>query len=91
MATTEAGGGVPLELRERLAWNIEGSPEFTAHEIADCVLQEIAAAGFELVPTERWGRVRRDAYEYNMLYKLGAQVAKPACQPGDLERPEGRE
>jgi hypothetical protein len=55
MATTEAGGGVPLELRERLTnrvrqYRYDGSE--TAWDMADAILAEIAAAGYELVERE---------------------------------------
>jgi hypothetical protein len=51
MATTEAGGGVPMELRERLTSLIERGHVNALHG-ADAILAEIAAAGYELVERE---------------------------------------
>ena len=58
--TDEAGGGLPQELRERIAYqafkavgNYPAVADWQA--LADAILAEIAAAGYELVPVARMG------------------------------------
>lgn len=79
--TTERGPGVPdaEELRERLAISYYGlrwsdahswgwiSPEHKVgyYEVVDAILQEIDAAGFELVPVDILGRVVLELKEVN--------------------------
>ena len=103
MATTEAGGGVPLELRERLTnrvrqYRYDGSE--TAWDMADAILAEIAAAGYELVESERLGRVglalwslmEEDGWTDELVgLEPGDRAAIPGALTGDLDRPEGRE
>jgi hypothetical protein len=60
--TTEAGGIVPEELRERLTRLIERGHVNQLHG-ADAVLAEIAAAGYELVERQR---LRDVAFNYEL-------------------------
>jgi hypothetical protein len=100
MATTEAGRGVPQELRERIAayaasmdgydWPLETERELCAddyYQEADKIAQMIAAAGFELVPVERMDRLRNAAGRDDVMNLAWRSLLKP----GDLDRPEGRE
>jgi hypothetical protein len=65
MATTEAGGIVPQELRDVIAaaqakfWR-STNPKVLAREAecADAILAEIAAAGYEIQPVARMNRLR---------------------------------
>jgi hypothetical protein len=68
MATTEAGGIVPEELRERLialfSWMNEVPIDSGSDvAVADDVLAEIAAAGYELVERQR---LRDVAFNYEL-------------------------
>jgi hypothetical protein len=89
MATSEAGGIVPEELRERLTRLIERGHVNQLHG-ADAVLAEIAAAGYVLVPSARMERLveamkatNEDdrSCGYMDAFELGRLM------PGDLERP----
>jgi hypothetical protein len=105
MATTEAGGGVPggEGLRERIAKALYENEaydhwhcEVPDSELVDAVFSEIAAAGFELVPVERMDRLVKLARMYGDMRVVGplgdvGSVADLLLQPGDLDRPEGRE
>jgi hypothetical protein len=94
MATDEAGGGVPGgELRERLSkvlkaggWGIS----FSSPEIADAILAEMEAAGFAMVPVERlrWLEKAVDTCPGHFDC-IGYHLRDP--EPGDLDRPGGRE
>jgi hypothetical protein len=62
MATTEAGGGVPQELRDRLVDRFLAKPIPThwmstrtswGNDVVYAILAEIAAAGYELVESDR--------------------------------------
>jgi hypothetical protein len=103
--TTEAGGGLPQELRERIAYqafkavgNYPAVADWQA--LADAILAEIAAAGFVLVETERRGRVglalwslmEEDGWTDELVgLEPGDRAAIPGALTGDLDRPEGRE
>jgi hypothetical protein len=64
--------------------------------LADVALAEIAAVGFELVESERMDRLVKLARMYGDMRVVGpsgdvGSVADLLLQPGDLDRPEGRE
>jgi hypothetical protein len=105
MATTEAGGIVPEELRERLialfSWMNEVPIDSGSDvAVADDVLAEIAVAGYELVPSDRMERLReshRMRYEEVERLTLGMPETKRLAyrsgwyHEGDLDRGEVRE
>jgi hypothetical protein len=102
MATTEAGGGVPLlEAVTEWLWRVYGYPGdfWEAHPVtvdkywedAGALLDTIAAAGYELVPAERMDRLRRIAAWTGHTPAIAADVCRPMVQPGDLDAPGGRE
>jgi hypothetical protein len=96
-------------LRERLTnrvrqYRYDGSE--TAWDMADAILAEIAAAGFELVPVGRMDRLVKRAGELVEVNVKNAYVPSQyrtatgytddallicGLEPGDLDRPEGRE
>jgi hypothetical protein len=102
MATTEAGGIVPEELRERLialfSWMNEVPIDSGSDvAVADDVLAEIAAAGYELVPVDRLGRVglalwslmEEDGWTDELVgLEPGDRATIPGALTGDLDRRE---
>jgi hypothetical protein len=74
---------VPEELRERLVLECgrAGYGKAWSEHLADDVLEIIAAAGFELVPTDRMDRLRTAAWSCKAI-----AVTDCGLQPGDLER-----
>jgi hypothetical protein len=79
MATTEAGGGVPQELRlqQRLVGIVWESPIPLAGDdvegLVAMLLAEIEAAGYELVPRERWRGCLADlCHEWGICEELEA-------------------
>jgi phosphoribulokinase len=84
MATSEAGGIVPQELRERISKRIKAGGwgiSFSSPEIADAILAEIAAAGYSVVET---GRLKDVAFNY----ELAATCAHDAGTVRAWERDE---
>lgn len=94
MLTTEAGGGVPEELRERLELLIRDERMMyhstPRREFADAILAEIAAAGFELVASDRMDRLvaladlADDYCQSGITGEWTCRCAQP--EPGDLDR-----
>jgi hypothetical protein len=105
--TTEVGGIVPQdELRERLVeagvkgewasdWCDDSS--VTMEWIADAIFAEIAAAGYELVPVDRLGRVglalwslmEEDGWTDELVgLEPGDRATIPGALTGDLDRRE---
>jgi hypothetical protein len=87
MATSEAGGIVPQELRERLialfSWMNEVPIDSGSDvAVADDVLAEIAVAGFRVVPAD-----------WIMCVQADGETMLPGFDPDqyDLDRGEGRE
>lgn len=54
-------------------------------EKADAILAEIEAAGWRLVPADRWERVRRVAEWTQTAPAIDATAARPMVMPGDLD------
>jgi hypothetical protein len=100
MATTEAGGGVPGELWDKLliAYAEAAGRRFTNgadYDAANFALSAIAAAGYELVAEDRLERLcRSGAIGVRMFSRenqLGAQGHEAlGLLPGDLDQEEGR-
>jgi hypothetical protein len=102
--TTEAGGGVSQELRERLALVVMPLAEQShmrkmALDKVDAILAEIAASGYELVERDRWLRVHAAAWWAHVHAHHPYLVAVtrgdlevdvlPSIESGDLDRGEG--
>jgi hypothetical protein len=90
MATSEAGGIVPEELRERIADVLDGYGVMSGGtRIIEDVFAEIAAAGYELVPVDRMERLRYAASHPEPA--RGSTMPAVVLMPGDLDRPGGAE
>jgi hypothetical protein len=93
MATTEAGGIVPMELREQLIEHMRFStlinePDELTADAVDEMLAAIADAGYELVPVDRMERLVNLALAveaYAMSNDLGDEIHDHLDRPGGAE------